>query len=143
MARRPVDPSRPVVRPDCSPKLPMSHMSQRFVFKPLNVDARCCDSKTSRQLKRISAQSDNQNTRHGLVGKGRTPSLRSCPICTASFEPHRLFSKERLPVGNRRSFQNHWPRTVNWPASGKKEQLLSQSSVATHAVYLYEGCVLD
>jgi hypothetical protein len=29
MARRPVDPSRPVVRPDCSPKLLMSHMSQQ------------------------------------------------------------------------------------------------------------------
>jgi hypothetical protein len=28
MARRPVDPSRPVVRPDCSHTLLMSHMSQ-------------------------------------------------------------------------------------------------------------------
>jgi hypothetical protein len=32
MARRPVDPSRPVVRPDCSPKLLMSHMSQHIIL---------------------------------------------------------------------------------------------------------------
>jgi hypothetical protein len=41
----------------------------------------------SRSLKRISTQSNNQYTRRRLEGKGRTPSLRSCPIYTASFDP--------------------------------------------------------
>jgi hypothetical protein len=126
-------PSRPVVRPDSSSILLMSYAA-KHMFEPLNVDARCCDSKRSslllhrwvwsRQLKGISMPPNNQSTRRGLVGKGRTPSLRPFPIYTASFEPPQsLFSKERLPVGIR-CHSNYLPLTVTRQASDKKEQRL-------------------
>ncbi len=56
------------------------HDGRGLLFELLNVDARCCDSKTSSlllhrwvlSLKRISTQPNIQYTRRGIVGKDRT-----------------------------------------------------------------------